>query len=162
MSQTERVLIEPMTEEDVDDVLAIERAVFSLPWSRRGFLVEVQDKKVAVARVARSAGRVVGYSVSWRVVDELHIGNIGVDPSQQGRGVGRALLEDLIDLAARESLLYATLEVRAGNARAIRLYERGGFDAVAIRRRYYPDNDEDALVMIRYVTPDGRPKESGE
>lgn len=140
--------VEPMRREDVDEVLAIERAVFTLPWSRRAFLVEVDDTEISVPRVARLAGRVVGYAITWKVVDELHIGNLAVAPLEQRRGIGSALLEHLLGVARAERLAYATLEVRASNAPAIALYEAFGFRPVALRRGYYPDNGEDAMVML--------------
>jgi ribosomal-protein-alanine N-acetyltransferase len=137
-----------MRRDDVDDVLAIERAVFATPWSRRAFLVEVDDTSISIPRVARLDARVVGYAVTWRVVDELHIGNLAVAPSSQRLGIGRALLESLMSTARELRLAYATLEVRVSNAAAISLYETLGFRPVAMRRRYYPDNGEDAMVML--------------
>ena len=145
--------IAPMRPDDLDDVLEIERAVFSVPWSRRAFLVEVEDKEISIPRVARLAAAVVGYAIAWRVVDELHIGNIAVAPSTQRQGIGRAILTHLLDTARAYSLAYATLEVRVSNAAAIALYERSGFRPVAMRRRYYPDNGEDAMVMLREIVP---------
>jgi ribosomal-protein-alanine N-acetyltransferase len=142
-----------MRREDVDEVLAIEREVFSVPWSRRAFLVEVEDKEISIPRVARLQERVVGYAITWRVVDELHIGNLAVAPAAQKRGIGRALLTHLLGLARETRLAYATLEVRVSNAPAIALYERCGFRPVAMRRRYYPDNGEDAMVMLREIAP---------
>lgn len=150
--------IEPMALGDVDDVTAIEKEVFSLPWSRRAFVAEVEDKAISIPRVARLDGRVVGYAVAWRVAEELHIGNLAVAPEAQGRGIGAALLGDLLELAEKESLQYATLEVRTSNARAIALYEGYGFRSVALRRRYYPDNNEDAMVMFKDLAPPGARK----
>jgi ribosomal-protein-alanine N-acetyltransferase len=143
--------IEPMRREDVDEVLAIERDVFPLPWSRRAFLNEVDDAEISVARVARRALRVVGYAIAWRVVDELHIGNLAVAPDAQRQGIGRAILDHLIETAREHGLRYATLEVRISNAPAIGLYEGCGFRPIALRRGFYPDNGEDAMVMLREI-----------
>lgn len=143
--------IEPMRREDVNQVLGIEREVFPVPWSRRAFLNEVEDAEISVARVARERGRVVGYAIAWKVVDELHIGNIAVAPPVQRRGVGRAILAHLLEAAQEQGLAYATLEVRISNAPAIALYERFGFRPIALRRGFYPDNGEDAMVMLREV-----------
>ncbi|MFN0149842.1 MAG: ribosomal protein S18-alanine N-acetyltransferase [bacterium] len=157
MPTPEALRIEPMTHADVDAVVAIEREAFSLPWSRRAFTAEVDDKRVSVARVARRGDRVVGYSIAWKVADELHIGNLAVARDCQGSGVGRALLGEMLAMAEPESLVCATLEVRMSNSRAIALYEGHGFRAVALRRRYYPDNGEDAMVMLKDFTgPEGK------
>jgi len=144
--------IAPMRRDDLEEVLAIEREVFSVPWSRRAFLVEVEDKEISIPRVARLGEPVVGYAITWRVVDELHIGNLAVAPAAQKRGIGRAILTHLLDVAREQALAYATLEVRVSNVAAIALYERSGFRPVAMRRRYYPDNGEDAMVMLREIT----------
>lgn len=151
MSAPQGLSIEPMRREDIDEVLAIERAVFSLPWSRNAFAVEVDDSSISIPRVACLASRVVGYAVTWRVVDELHIGNLAVAPSSQRLGIGRAMLRSLMDTARDLRLAYATLEVRISNDAAISLYEGCGFRPVAMRRRYYPDNGEDAMVMLREI-----------
>ena len=143
--------IEPMRREDVDPVLAIEREVFPVPWSRRAFLNEVDDAEISLARVARESGRVVGYAIAWKVADELHIGNLAVVPVARRRGVGRAILTHLLEAAGDHGLLYATLEVRLSNAAAIALYERSGFRPIALRRGFYPNNGEDAMVMLREV-----------
>jgi [ribosomal protein S18]-alanine N-acetyltransferase len=148
--------IEPMAHGDVETVAAIEKQVFTLPWSRRAFAAEVDDRRISVARVARLGDRVVGYSIAWKVADELHIGNLAVAPDCQGRGIGKALLREMLDAAETEALSYATLEVRMSNTRAIALYEGHGFRAVALRRRYYPDNGEDAMVMLKdFLAGDG-------
>jgi ribosomal-protein-alanine N-acetyltransferase len=138
-----------MQSSDVDAVVAIERDVFALPWSRRAFEVEVGDEQISVPLVARLGGRVVGYAVAWKVADELHIGNLAVARAAQRRGIARALLAELLRLGETSRLAFATLEVRESNARALSLYERNGFRPVAVRRGYYPDNGEDALVMLK-------------
>ncbi len=143
--------IEPMRREDVDHVLEIEREVFPVPWSRRAFLNEVEDRATSLARVARRNGRVIGYAVAWKVVDELHIGNLAVAPSERRRGTGRAVLEHVLNEAGDLGLQYATLEVRVSNHAAIALYEACGFRPIAMRRGFYPDNGEDAMVMLRDV-----------
>lgn len=151
------LIIARMTYRDVDEVSAIEREVFTLPWSRRAFVVEVEDRRISVPRVARLEGRVVGYAIAWKVADELHIGNIAITPPRRRQGIARALLEDLLALGMNERLAYATLEVRASNERAISLYERNGFRPVALRRGYYPDNGEDAVVMLLDLVPREEP-----
>ena len=143
--------IDPMRREDVDHVLDIEREVFPVPWSRRAFLNEVEDRATSLARVARRNGRVIGYAIAWKVVDELHIGNLAVAPSERRRGTGRAILDHVLSEAGDLGLQYATLEVRVSNLAAIALYEACGFRPIALRRGFYPDNGEDAMVMLRDV-----------
>ena len=83
----------------------------------------------------------------WEVVDECHITNVTVSPDTRRKGVGQFLLEGIIEQARRQGAVRATLEVRVSNMAAVRLYEKFGFVSVAMRRKYYPDNGEDALVM---------------
>ncbi len=141
------VAIEPMSLEHVDEVSSIERAVFPSPWSRASFERECLGEGAA-SWVALLDVRVVGYLVSWIVYDELHIGNIAVAPDAQGRGIGRRLLGRALEEAAGRGVTLATLEARESNLRAIRLYEHFAFRPVAIRKRYYADSGEDAIVMI--------------
>ncbi len=132
----------------IDKVVAIEKELFSMPWSRASFLYEVSDRQRSYAIVAILDGKVIGYAVGWFVSEELHVGNIAVTRSEQGKGYGKALLENLLAEADRRGVRIVTLEVRISNARAINLYRRYGFKGVAIRKNYYVDNAEDALVMI--------------
>jgi len=146
-----------MTEDDLGAVCRIERTVFGAPWSRESFRREVAEVANALPMVAEDDGSVIGYSISWIVVDELHIGNLAVDPARQGEGIGTELLLASIERAVRAGVATATLEVRASNDRAIRLYERHGFRPIAIRKRYYSDNGEDALVMMARIERTGGP-----
>ena len=148
----------PMRVEDVDQVIAIERLSFPLPWSRESFIREIreidnsrllvvsEDEDRAVSSESSGAG-VMGYACWWEVVDECHITNFAVAPAHRRKGVADFLIERILEDARGKGLLRATLEVRLGNAAAIALYEKWGFTAAAMRPRYYPDNREDALVM---------------
>lgn len=138
-----------MDETHLEAVLEIERRVFPDPWSAASFRNEIADRRVAVNRVAvdYAQGVVVGYFVSWFVEDEAHLGNLAVSPDHQQRGIGQLLLDGLLDEARRRRTRLVSLEVRESNVAAQRLYLRNGFRPVAIRRRYYPDNREDAIVM---------------
>src|SRR5215470_10340104 len=127
---------------DLGDVLVIERASFSMPWSRGAFLYEIEQNQVARCWVGREEGRIVGYICLWEVADELHITNVAVHPDARRRGVARALLESVF---ARSRLV--VLEVRPSNNEALALYESFGFRVVGRRRGYYYDTGEDALVM---------------
>lgn len=146
---TPEISIRPMAAGDLDRILAIEHAVFPAPWSRTSFEGELQGSRSA-PWVAERAGEVVAYLISWRVAEELHIGNIAVAPAAQRQGIARELLRFCLDDAASRGIAYATLEVRVSNDRAIRLYETLGFGPVAMRRGYYSDTGEDALVMMKH------------
>ena len=150
--------IRPMRVEDVDAALDIERRSFPLPWSRENFMRELREVENARLLVAAEEERppgapeparagVLGYACWWAVADECHITNFAVAPGRRREGVGALLLGSVLEEARDRGLVRATLEVRAGNAAAIALYEKGGFTAAAMRPRYYPDNREDALVM---------------
>jgi ribosomal-protein-alanine N-acetyltransferase len=143
-----------MTLADVPDVAALERTVFADPWSPDSFLAEVDRRPdVGWPVVARDASGVVAYAVVWFIVDEIHIGNIAVRPDRQGEGVGRWLLERVLEEGRRRAMVFATLEVRPSNRAALALYERFGFRKIAVRRRYYRDNDEDAWVLAIALDP---------
>jgi ribosomal-protein-alanine N-acetyltransferase len=147
------VHVEAMTEADLDAVLAIERASFSTPWPREVFQGELRDPQLAhlfVARVAAGAqqGRVAGYSCTWLITGELHITNFAVHPDFRRRHVGHQLLAGVLTQARALGARQAILEVRASNRAAQRLYGSLGFAPVAVRKRYYTDNAEDAIVMF--------------
>ena len=139
--------ISPMAEEDVDGVLAIERAVFSAPWTENMFH---QELLLPLARhlTARIGGElIVGYLSFWFIAGEVHVHKIAVRKDQQRKGVASALLRAMMGLAHQEGARYATLEVRPSNEQARRLYERFGFEVRGIRPSYYDDTKEDALIM---------------
>jgi len=143
-----------MRREDLERVAVIERLSFSLPWSQAAFrreLEEIPSSHLIVAEGAPPGGEggeaLLGYACWWEVADECHITNLAVAPAARRRGVGEFLLKGMLEDARARGAARATLEVRAGNAAAIALYEKWGFTGIAMRRRYYPDNGEDALVM---------------
>ena len=150
-----RLDILPMSEDQLPEVLAIERLVFSDPWSPASFRHEMDVNGTALTRVARlwPEGPVLGYFVAWFIEDEVHLGNLAVHPARQGEGTGQRLLDYLVGEAKRRGGRIITLEVRESNMGAQRLYLRNGFRPIAIRRRYYPDNHEDAIVMMLELKP---------
>jgi [ribosomal protein S18]-alanine N-acetyltransferase len=139
--------LELMRVEDLDEVLEIERASFSMPWSRGAFMYEIERNRVARCWVVREEGGVVGYLCLWEVADELHITNVAVHPAHRRRGLGRMLLAHVLQDAGRRSLSLVGLEVRPTNTEARALYESFGFRVVGRRRGYYYDTGEDALIM---------------
>jgi [ribosomal protein S18]-alanine N-acetyltransferase len=135
-----------MDSSDLTDILAIERASFAFPWSASFF---VQELKVDCARsqLAVVDGKVAGYVIYWLLPREIDIHNLAVAPAHRRRGIGRALLNAVIGDALRENVTRVTLEVRKSNEAAQRLYHSLGFMAHGVRKGYYSDDGEDALVM---------------
>ncbi|HHT49327.1 MAG TPA: ribosomal protein S18-alanine N-acetyltransferase [Firmicutes bacterium] len=139
--------VEPMTLEDLPEVLAIEDQCFPIPWSRSAFLYELLENQRAYYCVAKAEGKVLGFVGMWIIFDEGHITNLAVDPTHRRLGVGRALLQHLVTEAIIRGVKYLTLEVRSSNYAAQRLYEEFGFVKTGVRPRYYQDNQEDAYIM---------------
>jgi ribosomal-protein-alanine N-acetyltransferase len=140
--------VEPLEEADLDEVLEIERASFSNPWSRQMFLWEMQNAGVSYAYVLRTPGwRVAAFCTVWLVLDEVHINNVAVRPECRGQGAGRILLTHVLREGAARGAARATLEVRRSNAAALSLYERLGFTVGGTRRNYYTSPVEDALIL---------------
>ena len=145
--------VEPMRPEDLDEVLVIERASFSMPWSRGAFLYEIQQNRVARCRVMRAGRSIVGYLCVWEIGDEIHVTNIAVHPARRRQGIARALLGGLLAEAQARDIRLIVLEVRPSNQEAIGLYESFGFRVTGRRRGYYYDTGEDALVMETRPVP---------
>jgi ribosomal-protein-alanine N-acetyltransferase len=145
------VEIAPMVREDLDGVLAIERASYRSPWAADVFLGE-QHRGWARLDVLRQrpGGEVRGYVNHWLVGDEVHVLNLAVHPDFRRRGLGGLLLDHVAAFALAHRCRYITLEVRRSNRGALMLYRRHHFRPVAVRPRYYEDG-EDAIVMLRAV-----------
>jgi [ribosomal protein S18]-alanine N-acetyltransferase len=140
--------LDRMRPEDLEEVLAIERASFTMPWSRGAFLYEIQQNRVARCWVARDDdSRIAGYLCLWEVADEVHITNVAVRPDARRQGIARALLTSVVDNARARAFKVVVLEVRPSNDHARTLYESFGFRVVGRRHGYYYDTGEDALVM---------------
>lgn len=138
--------IQKMTEADLPEVLAIEQASFPTPFTLNLFKMEL-NLSVAHLFVARQSGKIVGYIDYWRVGPEAHLITIGVDPHSRKSGVGTELVNHMIDDLKKHRVEVVSLDVRPTNAAALRLYQKFGFRQVGIRKKYYQDNDEDALVL---------------
>ena len=137
-------------DEDLDGVLFVESESFTNPWTRDMYAWELQNRAVCHIYVVRTADRpVVGFCAFWLVVDEIHINNVAVLPDLRGQGLGTALMNRVFEEARRLGARRATLEVRASNQGARRLYERLGFYAAGTRRHYYTNPVEDALILWR-------------
>jgi ribosomal-protein-alanine N-acetyltransferase len=143
-------VIEPLTHDDIDDVLAIEEAAFTSPWTRAMYLAELENSSVSYCFLARQADRrAVGFCSFWRIVDELHINNLAVLPGLRREGLGSLLLEFVLAKGLELGAQRATLEVRRSNEAARVLYERFGFAVKGVRPAYYSKPVEDALVLWR-------------
>lgn len=147
-------VIEPLSSlAELDEVLTIEQASFTNPWTRAMYVAELKHSGVAHIYLARTeapeAQRTAGFCSFWRVADELHINNLAVAPDFRRRGVGSALLTRVLADAARLGATRALLEVRASNEPARLLYERFGFTRSGTRRNYYTHPIEDALLLWR-------------
>ncbi len=145
------------SEHDLDEIVAIENASFSNPWTRQMYVRELQNPDVSflyVLRVDSETGdpalrAIAGFCACWLVLDEIHINNLAIQVEYQGRGFGSALLEHVLQAGANRGAQRATLEVRRSNAPARRLYERLGFSIAATRPNYYVNPQEDALILWR-------------
>lgn len=146
--------IRPMTENDVDDVLAIERDSFPRPWNRDHFLDELKSAHAFPMVAVAGDGSVIGYIFPRLLLDEGEILNVAVRRAYCGRGVGRRLVQRIIADCRKRGAAFVSLEVRCSNAAAIRLYRRLGFVGTGKRRRYY-ENSEDAILMEYDCTGNG-------
>ena len=141
-------VIEPLTRADVDDVVALEEAAFTNPWTKAMYLAELENAGVSYCFLARDGGRrAVGFCSFWQVLDELHINNLAVLPEFRRSGIGSLLLAFVLKHGARLGARRATLEVRRSNHAARTLYERFGFTVSGVRPDYYSKPVEDALVL---------------
>ncbi len=141
-------IIRRMDEADVEAVHAIESASFPTPWTRAMFLSELRENKVARYLVIQTAGEIVGFAGVHIILDEGHITNIAVAPAYRGLGYGRLITLALLQYASNLGVSYLTLEVRKSNDKAKSLYASLGFTQVGLRKKYYPDTCEDALLMV--------------
>jgi ribosomal-protein-alanine N-acetyltransferase len=140
---------------DLDGVLEVEAESFTNPWTREMYAWELQNRSVCHIYVVRTPDcAVAGFCAFWRVFDEVHINNLAMRPAYRGRGIGTALLQHVLAEAAQLGAHRATLEVRASNTGARRLYERLGFYVAGTRRNYYSSPVEDALILWRDAPAD--------
>lgn len=136
--------------EHIDSVLTIDTLCFPTPWSRESFQKEIENNKFARYIIAKKEEVVIGYAGMWLILDEGHITNIAVHPEYRGIGAGKLLLEALIEICKIESVNSITLEVRKSNIVAQSLYKKYGFVDEGIRKEYYGDNREDAVIMWKH------------
>src|SRR5690554_4182995 len=138
-----------MTVDDIPQVQLVERKSFTTPWSRNIFVSELTRNDNAIYIVAEVGERIVGYAGIWIILDEGHITNIAVEPNYRRRGIGQGLMDVLTAEAVKRGVVAMKLEVRVTNYGAQALYEKLGFVPNGIRKEYYQDDKEDALIMWR-------------
>ncbi len=140
---------------DLDAIEAIERDSYPTPWSRSMFASELaKPSSLSLGAFEPGTGELTGYLIISRYVDAWHVMNVAVAPAHRRRGIARLLLDRLFEVTSTDERRGYTLEVRVSNEGAIELYEKLGFKARGVRRGYYTDNREDALIMWRDPLPD--------
>ncbi len=141
------ILIEPMTEQDLTEVAAIEKDSFRDPWSLHSFQTEIETNSLALYLVARLDDHIIGYIGAWIVLNEVHITTLAVCHNYRRRGIASRLIGALAEITGPRGASCLTLEVRPSNTAALRFYEKLGFAVLGRRRNYY--SDEDALIMTK-------------
>lgn len=136
-----------LTLDDLDDITRLEKEIFPNPWSRESLNFELAHRTNSVAYKILFDNRIIAYCFSWIIIDEFHIGNFAVIKEFRKMGIGKKFLKFIIDRGKELGASFFYLEVRKSNLTAIKLYEKFGFKTLGIRREYYSDNREDAIVM---------------
>jgi ribosomal-protein-alanine N-acetyltransferase len=149
----EGLIISEMSEGHLEALAQLEKLCFSNPWSYGSLYEELQNPAAAFF-TAELGGRPVGYAGMTYVLDEGYIANVAVHPDFRRRGVATALLKKLYDFALEKGLAMLTLEVRASNLDAIKIYENAGFVRAGVRRGFYENPREDALIMTKFFNDD--------
>ena len=140
--------IREMTHDDIDTILQIEELCYGAHhWSRESFLTELNNKISSYKCVLNSQNKCIGYMGIWKIIDEAPITNLSVHPDYRNQKHAHRLLIASIEECYSEKIKYITLEVRVSNQKAINLYEKFGFKSLGLRKKYYQDNNEDALIM---------------
>lgn len=147
----EHLTVEAMTSADLDQVLAMEQVSFRQPWTKDGFMTEL-NRRPARCLVLRDGRIIRGYLIFWWLPPEIHLLNIAVDPTGRRQGQGRLLLEYMLDYGRKTGITDVFLEVRRSNIAARKLYESLGFEYIGVRKNYYARDHEDALVMTCVLT----------
>jgi ribosomal-protein-alanine N-acetyltransferase len=136
-----------MTMDDVPAVVDLDQRSFSLPWPERSFRFELTDNPASRCWVADLDGKIVGMIVIWLIVDEAHIATVATHPDYRRQGIGKRLLAHALRHMVRDGARSSFLEVRESNIAAQEMYRKFGYEVTGRRRRYYRDNDEDAILM---------------
>jgi len=137
-----------LSEEDLDYILEIEDTSFKSPWPREVFEMEFKNKRAYNIVCKNERGELIGYCLSWLIYDEVHILKVAVNEDYRNLGIGRRLIVNTLEYFIAKGANHAILEVRLDNYSAISLYEKLGFENLRIRKNYYRETGEDALVML--------------
>lgn len=140
-------MIRKMTLDDIEQVVAIDRVSFSLPWPERSFRFELTDNPASRCWVADVDGKIAGVIVAWLIVDEVHVATIATHPDFRRQGIAKNLLSYALQHLSTEGAQSSFLEVRASNLAAQEMYRKFGYEESGVRQRYYRDNGEDAILM---------------
>ncbi len=146
--EADKIVIQKMSQEDVDQVARLEKICFSDPWSKEIFLEELQ-LNIAIPLVATLEKEVVGYTCLWHLDDQMEIANFAVSPDHQGKGIGKNLIKRILWEAKKRTCKSIILSVREFNKTAINLYTKFGFVEVGRKKKYYRLPTEDALTMVK-------------
>jgi [ribosomal protein S18]-alanine N-acetyltransferase len=152
-NQERGIVITGMLEEHVPAVFLLDKASFSLPWTERSYSFEITKNETSIHLVAldttsESSGKLAGFIVAWAIEDEAHIGTIAVADGYRRKGVAQLLISAALNEAAKRGAEKVFLEVREGNLPAHNLYLKLGFIDFDLRKKYYVDNQEDAIIML--------------
>ena len=140
-----------MTADDIEGVYEVEVSAFEDPWSYSSLRGELKNKLSRYIVEEEDDGKIVGYVGAWYILDEAHITNVAVHKDFRGKKIGNGLIEALIDMCDRDKMASITLEVRSGNFVAQGLYKKYGFLAGGVRKEYYTNNKEDAIIMWKQL-----------
>ncbi|HJR82261.1 MAG TPA: ribosomal protein S18-alanine N-acetyltransferase [Anaerolineales bacterium] len=141
------LIFRKMTVDDIPAVIDLDQKSFSLPWPERSFRFELTDNPASRCWVADLDGKVVGMIVVWLIVDEAHVATVATHPEYRRQGIGKRLLAHALRRIMEDGARSSFLEVRESNIAAQELYRKFGYEETGRRRRYYRDNDEDAILM---------------
>lgn len=142
--------IKEMTGDHIDGVMVVENLSFKIPWSRQAFVDEITGNNMAMYFVALCNEQVIGYGGMWKILDEGHITNIAVHPEFRRCGAASVIIEKILEISGEKGIKSLTLEVRKSNIAAQNLYQKYGFKSEGIRKGYYSDTGEDALIMWKH------------
>lgn len=140
-------IVRPLHLDDLEAILEIERLSFSTPWSLEAFKAELKDNEYARYFCLELEGQVIGYMGLWFILDEGHITNIAITPNRRGEHFGKFLMRSVMERMVEQGMERMTLEVRVSNSPAQSLYKRLGFAIAGVRKGYYADTGEDAMIM---------------
>ncbi len=148
LTKISEIYISPMTKDDIDGVVEIEEEAYGPHhWAKSSFYDEMSNKLAKYYTAKTADGVLAGYAGTWHIIDEGHITTIAVKKDFLRNHIGEAIIHKILEDCYKYGVKYLTLEVRASNFPAIKLYEKYGFQSLGTRKGYYQDNNEDALIM---------------